>query len=148
MTPSSVNRGPMPKLLDTTVLIDHSVDLPGAVATVRRLFEEADDIVVCDAVVAEALSSGTDAERRTISTLIEALEYVSTTPEAARWAGEARRLRGVGGPRSLGDALIGGVAMAMGATVVTRNPDDFVRMGVPVLAYGVDPADLARDPGA
>jgi predicted nucleic acid-binding protein len=127
----------MPKRLDTTVLIDHSVDLPGAVAIVTRLFEETDDILVCDAVVAEALSSGTEAERRTISALIDALGYVSAGPDAARWAGEARRLHGLGGPRSLGDALIGGVAMALGATVVTRNPDDFVRMGVPVLASGV-----------
>ena len=125
----------MPKLLDTTLLIDHSTDLPGAVATVRRLFEEADDLLVCDAVVAEALSSGTPDERRTIASLIRAVDYVSTTPEAAAWAGEARRLRGASGPRTLGDALIAGVAWSLGATVVTRNPDDFVRMGVPVLAY-------------
>lgn len=31
-----------------------------------------------------------------------------------------------------------GVAWSLGATVVTRNPDDFVRMGVPVLAYEAD----------
>jgi len=125
----------MPKLLDTTLLIDHSTDLPGAVAIVRRLFEEADDLLVCDAVVAEALSRGTPDERRAIASLIGAVEYVSTTPEAAAWAGEARRLRGASGPRTLGDALIAGVAWSLGATVVTRNPDDFVRMGVPVLAY-------------
>ena len=128
----------MPKLLDTTLLIDHASDLPGAVATVRRLFEGADDLLVCDAVVAEALSSGTADERRAIASLIAAVEYVSTTPEAAAWAGEARRLRGASGPRTLGDALIAGVAWSLGATVVTRNPDDFVRMGVPVLAYDVD----------
>jgi predicted nucleic acid-binding protein len=128
----------MPKLLDTTLLIDHSTDLPGAVATVRRLFEEADDLLVCDAVVAEALSSGTPDERRAIASLIRAVEYVSTTPEAAAWAGEARRMRGASGPRTLGDALIAGVAWSLGATIVTRNPDDFVRMGVPVLAYEAD----------
>jgi len=128
----------MPKLLDTTLLIDHSTDLPGAVATVRRLFEEADDLLVCDAVVAEALSSGTPDERRAIASLIGAVEYVSTTPEAAAWAGEARRMRGASGPRTLGDALIAGVAWSLGATIVTRNPDDFVRMGVPVLAYEAD----------
>jgi predicted nucleic acid-binding protein len=137
----------MPKLLDTTVLIDHSVDLPGAIAIVQRLFEESDDILLCDAVVAEALSSGTEVERRTISTLIDALEFVSTSPEAARWAGETRRRRGLAGPRSLGDALIGGVAVALGATVVTRNPDDFIRMGVPVLAYGVGAPAPVPDSG-
>ena len=54
------------------------------------------------------------------------------------WAGEARRLRRRTSPRTLGDALIAGVAWSFGATVVTRNPDDFVRMGVPVLAYEAD----------
>jgi predicted nucleic acid-binding protein len=128
----------MPKLLDTTLLIDHSIDLPGAVAMLERLFAEADDLLVCDAVVAEALSSGTPQERRTISALIDAVEYVAADPAAAKWAGEARRLRGATGPRSLGDALIAGVAWSLGATVVTRNPDEFVRMGVPVLAYEAD----------
>lgn len=128
----------MPKLLDTTLLIDHSIDLPGAVAMVERLFAEADDLIVCDAVVAEALSSGTPEERRTITTLIDAVEYVAADPAAAKWAGEARRLRGSTGPRTLGDALIAAVAWSFGATVVTRNPDDFVRIGVPVLAYEAD----------
>lgn len=65
-------------------------------------------------------------------------DCVAADPAAARWAGETRRLRGATGPRSLGDALIAGVAWSFGATVVTRNPDDFVRMGMPVLAYGAD----------
>ena len=124
-----------PKLLDTTLLIDYSINLPGAVATVRRLFAEADDLLVCDAVVAEALSKGTEGERRIIGNLIDAVEYVAADPAAAKWAGEARRLRGATGPRTLGDALIAAVAWSFGATVVTRNPDDFVRMGVSVLAY-------------
>ncbi len=128
----------MPKLLDTTLLIDHSIGLPGAVAMLERLFAEADDLLVCDAVVAEALSSGTMDERRTIASLIDAVEYVSTAPDAARWAGEARRLRGAASPRTLGDAIIAGVAWSLGAAIVTRNPDDFVRMGVPVLTYEAD----------
>jgi len=70
--------------------------------------------------------------------MIEALEYVSTHSDAARWAGETRRRGGRTSPRTLGDALIAGVAWSLGATVVTRNPDDFVRMGVPVLAYEAD----------
>ena len=125
----------MPRILDTTMLIDYANGRLGAGAMLERLFAEPDDLLVCDAVVAEAFSKGTDEERRAIATLIDALEYASTDPEAAKWAGEARRLRGATGPRSLGDALIAGVAWSLGATVVTRNPDDFVRMGVPVLAY-------------
>ncbi len=128
----------MPRILDTTLLIDYANGRFGAVALLERLFAEADDLLVCDAVVAEAFSKGTDDERRAIASLIDAVEYVSTDPGAAAWAGEARRLRGASGPRTLGDALIAGVAWSLGATVVTRNPDDFMRMGVPVLAYEVD----------
>ena len=122
-------------LLDTTLLIDHAADRPGAVALARRLFEETADLCTCDAVVAEVCSRGGDDELAAIGAMIQALEYVSTHPDAARWAGEARRRGGRTSPRTLGDALIAGVAWSLGATVVTRNPDDFVRMGVPVLAY-------------
>ncbi len=122
-------------LLDTTLLMDHAADRPGAVALARRLFEETADLYTCDAVVAEACSRGGDDELAAIGAMVQALEYVSTHPDAARWAGEARRRGGRTSPRTLGDALIAGVAWSLGATVVTRNPDDFVRMGVPVLAY-------------
>ena len=68
--------------------------------------------------------------------LLDVLEYVSTHPDAARRAGESR---GGGAAqtshRTLGDALIAGVAWFLGATVVTRNPGDFVAQGIPVLTY-------------
>jgi len=128
----------MPYVLDTTLLIDHAANRPAAVALVRRLFEETGEIFTCDAVVAEACSRGSDEELVAIASMIQALEYVATHPDAARWAGEARRRSERTSPRTLGDALIAGVAWSLGATVVTRNPDDFVRMGVPVLAYEAD----------
>jgi predicted nucleic acid-binding protein len=123
-------------LLDTTVLIDHAVGLPEAVEVVRRLFADPNDLCVCDVVVAEALSRGTDNEVSVIGAMIDALEFLAGPPESARWAGDSRRTRGASGARSLGDALIASVAVAVGATVVTRNPRDFERQGVPVLAYG------------
>jgi len=128
----------MPYVLDTTLLIDHAANRPAAVALVRRLFEETGEIFTCDAVVAEACSRGSDEELVAIASMIQALGYVATHPDAARWAGEARRRSERTSPRTLGDALIAGVAWSLGATVVTRNPDDFVRMGVPVLAYEAD----------
>ena len=91
-----------PKLLDTTLLVDYSINLPGAVATVRRLFEEADDLLVCDAVVAEALSKGTDDERRIIGNLIDAVEYVAADParcEVGRRGAAAARRGGPTDPR-------------------------------------------------
>jgi hypothetical protein len=38
------------------------------------------------------------------------------------------------------------VALSLGATVVTRNLDDFVRMGVPVLAYEADDPGVTHGP--
>ena len=122
-------------LLDSTLLIDHAIGRPGAVALVQRLFSEANDLYACDVVLTEALSRGEDDERDAIRALVLALEYVSTSPAAAEWAGDSRRRLRRTSPRKLGDAIIAGVAWALHATVVTRNPKDFEVQGVPVLAY-------------
>ena len=127
-------------LLDTTVLIDHSQGRAGAAQLVERLFSEPNDLYVCDAVVAEATSKGDDLELAAIDRLIQALEYISTTPAAARWAGASRRRLGRHASRRLADALVAGAAWQVDATVVTRNPRDFEAQGVPVLAYGQPPA--------
>ena len=102
---------------------------------VRGLFSEPNDLYACDATAVEALSKGEEVERDGIDALLNALEYVATSPHAARWAGESRRRLQRTSPRTLGDAIIGGVAWSIGATVVTRNPRDFEVQGVPVLAY-------------
>ena len=122
-------------LIDTTLLIDHANGRPSAVAVVRELFSEPNDLVVCDAVVSEALSSGDDEQIRAITSLIDALEYVSTHPDAARWAGTSRRRLSRSSRRHLGDAIIAGVAWHSDAIVVTRNPQDFEIQGVRVLGY-------------
>lgn len=122
-------------LLDTTVLIDHSRGKPSAIQLVSRLFSEPNDLLVCDAVVVEALSSGPDEEIATLARLIEALEYVATQPDAARWAGLSRRRLRQTSTRRMGDAIIAGVAWFHDATVVTRNPRDFEVQGVRVLGY-------------
>lgn len=122
-------------LLDTTILIDHANGRPGAVALVRTLFSEPNDILVCEVVVTEATSGGEADEVVTILALIDAVEYVSTHPDAARWAGASRRRLQRTSPRQLGDAIIAGVAWFNDAVVVTRNPADFEIQGVRVLGY-------------
>lgn len=122
-------------LIDTTLLIDHARGHPGALSLVRELFSEPNDLLVCDAVVAEALTGGSDRALVRISALVDALEYVSTHPDAARWAGASRRRLRQTSPRRLGDALIAGVAWHQDAIIVTRNPRDFEVQGVPVLGY-------------
>jgi predicted nucleic acid-binding protein len=123
-------------LLDTTVLIDHAGGWFGATALIERLLGETGELYVCDAIVAEALSKGSDEEIATIERLIAALEYAQTTPDAARRAGTMNRQSGRQSRRRLGDALIAGVAWDFDATLVTRNPRDFESQGIRVLAYG------------
>ena len=123
-------------LLDTTVFLDHAMGRYGASELLERLFSETGDLYTCDAVVAEALSKGPDEELRAIERLIDALEFVATTPEAARWAGACRRRRNRTSRRHLGDALLAGVAWDLDATIVTRNPRDFAGLGLHVLTYG------------
>ena len=123
-------------LLDSSLLIDHANGDPAAASLLARLYEEGHELLTCDVVTCEVLSLGTDADVRHLSTLLDALDYVATSPEAARLAGEARRTRHLAGRRrSLADALIGGIARSMDATVVTRNRPDFERQGVAILTY-------------
>ena len=123
-------------LLDTTVLLDFAHDREGAVELVDRLFEEAETLYTCEVVTCEALSGGDEQERSVIGGVLDALEYVALPPGSARWAAEARRAgRSVPRARSLADALIAATAWNLGATLVTRNPRDFERLGIPVMRY-------------
>ena len=123
-------------LLDSTLLIDHANGDGLAAALLQRLFEEGHELYTCDVVNCEVLSGGTDPDVEHLRTLLAALEYVGTPPDAAAWAGESRRRRHLAGQkRSLADSLIAGVAHALSATVVTRNRPDFERQGIRVLTY-------------
>lgn len=123
-------------LLDTTLLADHANGYAPAIALLARLFEEGAELYTCDIVTCEALSGGTDDHLQAIRALVRPLEYVATSPSAARWAGQSRLTRHRGGGKlGLGDALIAGVAADLDAIVVTRNRPDFARQGVRVLEY-------------
>ncbi len=123
-------------LLNSTLLIDHAIGDPAAVDTLRGLFDAGDELFTCDVVMCETLSGAGEEDRRHLEGLLDALEFVATSPAAARWAGEARRARHLAGAKqAVGDALIGGVSMELGAIVVTRNVRDFARLGVPTLDY-------------
>ena len=123
-------------LLDSTLLIDHTNRDPAAFAMLRGLVDEGHDLYTCDVVTCEVLSKGEPDDIAHANALLDALEYVSTTPGAARDAGAARReRRAAGGRRALGDALVGAIARELDATVVTRNRPDFERQGVRTLAY-------------
>ena len=123
-------------LLDTTLLADHANGFAPAVALLGKLYAEGADLFTCDVVTCEALSGGTDEHLEAIARLLEPLEYIGTSPKAARWAAASRLKRHrAGGKLGLGDSLIAGVAAELGATVVTRNRPDFARQEIEVLAY-------------
>ncbi|CAN5528301.1 hypothetical protein BH20CHL6_BH20CHL6_15590 [soil metagenome] len=125
-------------LPDSTLLIDYVNDIPAGVETVQLLFAQAATLYTCEVVTCEVLSKGGSREIASMANLLDALEYVALDPEGARWAAAARREgRARAGARSLADVLLGAVAWRVGATIVTRNPRDFERMGIPVLHYGV-----------
>jgi predicted nucleic acid-binding protein len=123
-------------LLDTTLIADHANGFAPAVALLGRLYAEGADLFTCDVVTCEALSGGTDEHLDAVRILLEPLEYVATSPKAARWAADSRLTRHrAGGKLGLGDSLIAGVAAELGATVITRNRPDFERQGIDVLSY-------------
>lgn len=126
----------MSYLLDTTLLLDFAHGREGAIQLVDRLFADGDALYTCDVVTCEAMSGGGDLERRVIRGVLDALEYVALAPAGARWAGDARRDgRSAPGARNLADALIAATASSLDATLVTRNPRDFERMGIRVMRY-------------
>lgn len=123
-------------LLDTTLILDHAHGYPPAMALLQRLYEDGAELFICDVVVCEALSGGSDEHLAVVSRLLEPLDFVATDPASARRAGEARlRRHRSGGKLGLGDALIAAVATGLEATVVTRNRPDFERQGTSVLGY-------------
>ena len=123
-------------LLDTTLIADHANGFEPAMRLLARLYAEGADLLTCDVVTCEALSGGTDEHLRAVARVLDALEYVATSPNAARWAAASRLKRHrAGGKLGLGDSLMAGVAAELGATVVTRNRPDFERQGIDVLGY-------------
>lgn len=123
-------------LLDSTLLIDHANRDEPATELLARLNEDRHELFTCDVVTCEVLSQGAAADLAHLSALLDGLEYVSTSPHAARWAASSRlRRHREGGKLGLGDALIAGIAAELDATVVTRNRPDFERQGIEVLSY-------------
>jgi predicted nucleic acid-binding protein len=123
-------------LLDSTLLIDHANRDQPAMELLLDLHSGPNELYICDVVTCEVLSQGDDDHLRHLGVLLQALEYVSITPETAQKAGAARRQRHQeGGKLGLGDALISALAADLKAVVVTRNRSDFERQGIDVLSY-------------
>jgi predicted nucleic acid-binding protein len=123
-------------VLDSTFIVDHLRGDPAALRRLRDLFEDGDDPIVTEIVVCEVRSGLLPHEEKHFAALLEPMEFVQPGVAAALTAGRWRsELHKRGRTLSIGDALIGACADALGATVLTRNAKDFALMPVPVQVY-------------
>ena len=123
-------------VLDSTFMVDHLRGEPAALRRLWDLFENGDDPFVTEIVVCEVRSGLRPHEEASFAALLEPLEFVQPGIETALTAGRWRaELHKRGRTISLADALIGAVADALGATVLTRNRKDFALMPVQVEVY-------------
>ena len=123
-------------VLDSTFVIDHLLGQAAAVRRLRGIFEDGDDPIVTEIVVCEVRTGLRPEAEDHLARVLEPIEFVQPGEEVAMTAGRWRAdLRRQGRALSLGDALIGASAHALGATVLTRNARDFALMPVPVEVY-------------
>lgn len=113
-------------LLDTAVLIAHLRGDDVVADEMLSLLQRGHSLCISCVNVAEMERGLRQAERRSAEALLDRMEYVPTTKEAAERAGRyqadwARRGRTL----HLADALVAGTARAHGAIVVTDNIADF-----------------------
>lgn len=123
-------------LLDTTFVIDLLRGQPTARSRYERLFEEGDSVYVNEVVVCEAATGAHGATYDDLVAIVRPIELVQPGPESAleagRWRAEARSR---GRTLSLPDALIAAAALALDATILTRNVRDFSLTPAGVEAY-------------
>lgn len=127
-------------LLDTTVLVAHLRGDDAIADALLSLLRRGDSLCVSCVNVAEIVRGLRPAERRATERLLDRMELLITTKEAAERAGRyqadwARRGRTL----HLADALIAGTARAHGAVLVTDNIADF-----PMKDLGVARPDAVR----
>lgn len=123
-------------VLDSTFVIDHLRGDPNAIQRLREIFEHGDNPIVTEIVASEVRAGLLPDAESHLAALLEPMEFVQPGLEIAMAAGRWRAdLYRRGRTLSLGDSLIGAVAEALGATVLTRNAKDFALMPVAVEVY-------------
>ncbi len=123
-------------LADSAFVIDYLNGLPAAGARWRAVFEDGDEPLVHEIVVAEVRTGLKPWEVAEFEAFLEPVEFIQPAPGAAliagRWRAEARE---VGKSLGLADALIAAAAFTDHAAVLTRNTRDFALTPVRLTTY-------------
>lgn len=113
-------------LLDTTVLIAHLRGDDDVADDLLAILQGGHALCVSCVNVAEIERGVQPRERRAAEALLDRLEFLATTKEAAARAGRYQSaLAKTGKTLHLADALVAGTARAHGAVLVTENVADF-----------------------
>jgi predicted nucleic acid-binding protein len=121
---------------DTTFVIDHLRNDPGAREVLERMLADGDEAFVNEIVACEAWAGARPGEVRHVRNLLNLPVFVQPGPDAAERAGRWRQeARARGWTLSLTDALIAAAADACDATILTRNARDFALTPVPTESY-------------
>lgn len=128
-------------LLDTTVLISHLRGDEKVSSRLLILLLGGHSLCTSCVNVAEIERGLRPAERRATKSLVDRMEYLVTTKEAAKKAGRYQADWGIKGKTvHLADALIAATARAYGAILVSDNVDDFPMKDLKVIR----PQDLQK----
>ena len=112
-------------VLDTDAIVHFVKDDAQAIEVLSPIFAS-EMLIVPSIVVVELWSSAkaSKAEMVTIAAFLDSTLIMSLDRELGKLAGELRRDHRL----SLGDSIIAATALAMGATLLTRNVRDFKRV--------------------
>lgn len=113
-------------LLDTTALIAHLRGDAAVRAFLLRLLSEGHGLGTTCVNIAEVVHGLRPKERMAATALLDRLDFLETTREAAHRAGRYQaEYQRQGRTIHTADALIAGTARVHGAVLVTDNLDDF-----------------------
>ncbi|MBI4728676.1 MAG: PIN domain-containing protein [Acidobacteria bacterium] len=134
-------------LLDTTVLIDHLRGDEDAAVSLLSILHLGHSLCVSCVGIAEIERGLHPRERRAAEALLDRLEFLPTTREAARRAGcyQADFAR-KGRTLPVADALVAGTARARGAVLVTDSIADFPMRDIRVVRPAEAPRAQGRSP--
>lgn len=109
-------------LLDTSVLVDHLRDTPGAADTLDAAVAEGNSLAASVLTKVELLAGMRTGERRSVRRLLDQLVWIEVTDGIAERAGQlARRYRRSHAGVGVVDYVIAATAQEIGADLWTRN---------------------------